>query len=179
MISNIKIIIKNIVSSCYRLTINNENRIEKYRKKGMKIGDDCRIYTDNIGSEPYLIEIGDNVTISNDVQFITHDGGIHVLRKDKLKNADLVGKIIVGNNTFVGAKSIIMPGITIGDNVIVGAGSIVTKSVENNVVICGVPAKKIKTIEEYYEDVKDKVIFTKNMPEDQKKIYILKEVENG
>lgn len=50
----------------------------------------------------------------------------------------------IGNNVFIGANSVIMPGITVADNVIIGAGSIVTKDVPSNVIVAGNPARVIK-----------------------------------
>jgi len=55
----------------------------------------------------------------------------------------------IGNNVFIGQKSIILCGSIIGDNTIIGAGSVVTGIVEGNSVYAGNPAKKIMTIEEY------------------------------
>lgn len=48
--------------------------IKYARYKGVHIGDECRIYIRSWGSEPFLISIGDNVTITSGVKFITHDG---------------------------------------------------------------------------------------------------------
>ena len=64
-----------------------------------------------------------------------------------------------------------MPGVTIGDNVVIGLGSIVTKDVESNSVVCGIPAKKIKTVQEYKEDIKDKVYPTGNLTIKDKRKY--------
>lgn len=67
----------------------------------MKIGEGCEIYsTANFSSEPYLITIGNNVRINANVQFITHDGGVWVLRnlKEERKKADIFGAISVANN---------------------------------------------------------------------------------
>ena len=50
----------------------------------------------------------------------------------------------IGKRCFIGANSIIMPGITIGDNVIVGSGSIVTKDVDAGCIVAGNPSKVIK-----------------------------------
>ncbi|WP_434938294.1 acyltransferase [Shewanella sp. HL-SH8] len=51
----------------------------------------------------------------------------------------------IGKNSFIGAGSIIMPGVIVGESSIVGAGSVVTKNVPDNVIVAGNPAKIIKT----------------------------------
>jgi exopolysaccharide acyltransferase PssR len=53
-------------------------------------------------------------------------------------------KTSIGKQCFIGARSIILPGVTIGDHVIVGAGSVVTKDVKPNCIVAGNPAKIIK-----------------------------------
>lgn len=53
-------------------------------------------------------------------------------------------KTIIGNDVWIGARAIIMDGVTIGDGAIVGAGAVVTKDVEPYSIVGGVPAKKIK-----------------------------------
>lgn len=164
----LKIFLKNIVMNIYRLTIDNTVLVDVLRKRGVSIGENCRIFSDSFGSEPYLVKIGNDVTISNNVQFITHDGGIHVLRKDFIPNEDLIGKIEIGNNCFIGANSIILPNVTIGDNVIIGAGSIVTKPIESNLVVAGVPARAIKTLDEYYKGIKTETISTHNLKKKEK-----------
>ncbi len=155
-----------------------KQRIKKYilRKKGVKIGKGVDIGDKvNFGSEPYLIEIADNVRISSNVNLITHDGGLWTLRKMKiLENADYFGKIVIGKNVNIGMNVAIMPGVKIGENSIVGFGAIVTKNVPPNTVVAGVPAKKIETIQEYYMKKKNKCDFTKNMNYKQKKEYLLR-----
>jgi len=151
-------------------------RADIFRKEGIKIGKNCSIYNKvSFGSEPYLIQIGDNVRLTNGVKFITHDGAMWVLRKlGLLDNADLFGQIIIGNNVHIGINAIIMPNVTIGDNVIIGVGAIVTKNIPSNSVAAGIPARVIKTIEEYYEKNKDIVDFTNNMNPKDKKDYLIK-----
>jgi len=58
------------------------------------------------------------------------------------------GKVILKNNSKIGSHSTILPGVIIGENSIIGAHSLVTKSIPDNVVAVGVPAKVIKTINE-------------------------------
>lgn len=153
-----------------------EERAELYRKMGVKIGKNSQIYFPvGFGSEPYLVEIGDNVRITKETQFITHDGGLWVLRNmGLLDGADLFGKITIGNNVHIGIKSVIMPGVTIGDNVIIGVGAVVTKDIPANSVAVGVPARVIKSIDEYYEKSKDLVDYTKKLGREGEKEFLLK-----
>ena len=116
-------------------------REKKARKLGMKIGKNCRLYSLNIPTEPYLVEIGNNVIISGDVKFITHDG-TYVLFKGH-DNGCVYGKIEIGDNCFIGLGAIITMGTTIGDNCIVGAGSVVRGKIPSNSVLMGNPAKVV------------------------------------
>lgn len=112
------------------------------KRIGVNVGNNCRIYTRYFGSEPFLISIGNNVTITANVSFITHDGSL-ILFSDEKGRRYKYQKIEVGNNVFIGVNSIVMPGIKIEDNVIVAAGSVLTKSVPAGVIVAGVPAKII------------------------------------
>ena len=104
----------------------------------------------NLGTEPYLISIGNHVTVSNDVSFVTHDGATWIFKENrKYKDVVKYGKIKIGNNCFIGTKSILLPGVEIGDNSIVAAGSVVTKKFPSGVVIGGNPAKVIKSTKEF------------------------------
>lgn len=118
------------------------------RARGVKIGDGCRIYTSSFGWEPWLISIGDRVTVTSGVQFITHDGATWLLRDEKGRRYRYA-PIEIGNDVFIGVNSIILPGVRIGNRVIVGAGSVVSRSIPNNCVVAGVPARFIKTFDEY------------------------------
>ena len=100
-----------------------ERKINYLRKKGVKIGKNCIIYTLSFSTEPYLIELGDHVAIGGDTKFITHEGSLTVFG-DNL-NGWLYGKIKIGNNVFIGINCIILLNTTIGDNCIIGAGSVV------------------------------------------------------
>lgn len=127
------------------------NPIGYARKQGTKVGENCKFVTaPNLGSEPWLIEIGNHVELSGYVTFITHDGSTWVFRdEEKYKDVIRYGKIIIHDNCFIGMGSYIMPGVEIGENSIVGAGSIVTKSIPANSVYAGNPAHKICSLEEF------------------------------
>ena len=130
----------------------------------------------NFGSEPYLISIGDNTTVSFDVAFVTHDAATKVIRNLPGRNKETViyAPIKIGKNCFIGCRSVILPGVTIGDNVIIGAGSIVNRDIPSNTVAAGSPCKEICSLEEYEEKHKDDFLYMVNLPFDKKKQYLLK-----
>ena len=103
-------------------------------------------------TEPWCVTLGDNVHITNDVIFVCHDGGT-LLFRHLVPDLEITQPITVGNNVFIGTRSIIMRGVTIGDNVVVAAGSVVSKDLPDNGVYGGVPAKLIKPIDEYFEKI--------------------------
>lgn len=136
-----------------RLFLSNQYTKYKIYSKylDIKFGDGVRIlHYPRWGSEPFLIEIGNNVTITRGVTFVNHDGGVALFREE-YPGLNFYGKIKIGNNVFIGINSIILPGVTIGDNVVIGAGTIVNKDIQSNTVVAGVPVKKIKDLSEYKE----------------------------
>ena len=56
---------------------------------------------------------------------------------------ELLGGVIVGNDSFIGTNSVVKQGVSIGENVVIGAGSVVIKDVLNNTKVAGNPSKKI------------------------------------
>mgnify|MGYP000849565594 CR=1 FL=1 len=158
-----------IIKSVYRQTF--WDGVKYAKSLGVKVGEGCCIYKVHWGSEPYLIEIGDHVQITNDVRFFTH-GSSWVLR-EKYPDFDFFGKIKIGNNVYIGNCAIIMPGVTIGNNVIVGAGSIVTKSVPENKVIAGNPARILSDIEDFEKKIIPYNLKTKGLKFETKKKILL------
>jgi acetyltransferase-like isoleucine patch superfamily enzyme len=139
------------------------NKIAYLRKLGVRIGQDCDLLNTvkNFGTEPWLIEIGRRVTLAEGVILYTHDGANRVFR-DQLPNSsrwgNRFGTIRILDNCFIGANTIIMPGVQIGPNSIVGAGSVVAKDVPPQTVVAGVPAEMIYTLAEYIESYQRKMI---------------------
>ena len=124
------------------------------RRKGVTVGSDCRIYIYSFGSEPFLINIGDEVTITKGVRLLTHDGSTCLIRNDNGVRFQKYMPIDIGNCVFIGINSIVMPGVSIGDKTIVGAGSVVTKSLKGNAVYAGNPARYLCSFEEYSVSIK-------------------------
>lgn len=116
---------------------------------GVKVGSNCRIYIRSFGSEPFLIEIGDRVTITSGVKLLTHDGATWLIRNATGQRFQRYAPITIGNDVFIGVNSIIMPGVSIGNRVIVAAGSVVTSSIPDDSVVAGVPAREVSSFEKY------------------------------
>lgn len=85
-------------------------------------------------TNPRGVHVGAHSYIAFDVALLTHDLTRGVRRHT-----------IIGKNCFVGARSILMPGVTVGDGSIVGAGSVVTTDVPPGAIAAGNPARVIKT----------------------------------
>lgn len=122
--------------------------------KGVRFGRGAKILLgDNsgIGENSYLvcmdiINIANDVMIGPEVMILT--GGHDYHQTDKLlREQEIITKpIIIESNVWIGARAIILPGVTIGSGSIVAAGSVVTKNVPNNTIVGGNPAKVIKNI---------------------------------
>jgi acetyltransferase-like isoleucine patch superfamily enzyme len=131
----------------------NQNTIYKYfRKQGATIGEGCCISIRNLGPQPYLVSIGNNVWITAEVIFHTYDGGVLVFTP-KYPNQHLggCGPIIIEDNVVIGRRAQLMPNIRIGKNSIVGAGSVVISDVPPNSIVMGVPARVIGSFSKYEE----------------------------
>jgi acetyltransferase-like isoleucine patch superfamily enzyme len=107
------------------------------------------------GSEPWLITMGDNVYITAGVQFVTHDGGTLILRKE-IPDLEWTAPIVIGDDVYIGIRATILPGVTIGSRSIIAAGAVVSRDVPPNTVVGGVPARPICTTDEYLAKMKAK-----------------------
>ena len=129
-------------------------RVQHARKCGVSVGENCRIYIEEWGTEPFLITIGDNVTVTSGVKMITHDGSTSLIRDVDGKRYQRFAPISIGSNVFIGVDSIIMPGVCIGDNCVVGAGSVVTRDIPDGSVVAGNPARKVTDFASFAEKIR-------------------------
>jgi maltose O-acetyltransferase len=128
--------------------------LDKLIKRGLRIGKNFKRMGGVIidASHCYHITIGDNVILAPRVHVLAHDSSFG-LYTGKTRAAN----VTIGNNVFVGAGTIILPGVHIGNRVIIGAGSIVTKDIPDNTVAAGNPAKVICGIDDYLAKEKAKM----------------------
>lgn len=136
----------------YRLR--GEYTTEKLISMGMKVGKNFGRLNGVIldPSHCWLIEIGDDVTLAPRVHVLCHDASTKTFM-----NYTKVGKVTIGNRVFVGAESVVLPGVTIGDDVVIGANSTVTHNIPPNSVAVGSPARVICTLEEYIQKEKERM----------------------
>lgn len=137
------------IKTIIRGTIN----LDRLKKDGLVVGDNFHAQ-EGVIIDPghcWLIEIGNNVTLAPRVHVLAHDASTkNILGYTK------IGNVKIGNNVFIGAGAIIMPGVEIEDNTIIGAGSIVTKNLQSGVYV-GNPCRLIYTYEEYIEKEREKM----------------------
>jgi acetyltransferase-like isoleucine patch superfamily enzyme len=159
-----------------------QNPVEYARSLGVKVGQDTRLLNikpgpGTFGSEPYLVTLGDRVTVTANVQFVTHDGGVWVFREQE-PDIDVFGEIVVGDNVFIGYGAILLPNVHVGNNVVIGAGAIVTKDVPDNVVVAGIPAKVVCSLSDYEQSVMSKCLRIRHLSSDEKKKVLLEKYRN-
>lgn len=150
--------------------------VQYARWLGVRVGDDRRfigVSSATFGSEPYLVSIGDHVTITAGVRFVTHGGGVWVFR-ERYPDIDVIKPISVGRNVFIGLNSIILPGVTIGRDCVVGAGSVVTRDAPSGVVVAGCPARVIKSVDEYEDSVLAEASFVKRSGPEAKRAWLVR-----
>ena len=90
------------------------------------------------------LQIGENVMMGPDVVILTHT---HIYDRTDIPmghQGSRVAEVKIGNDVWIGMRSIIMPGVRIGNGVIIGAGAVVTKDVPDYAIVGGVLAKILK-----------------------------------
>lgn len=150
--------IKKILKKISLIYLSKIDHVKFAKHVGVNMGKDIFIYGDPIsmfGSEPWCITLGNNVHITREVLFVTHDGGT-LLYRNRIPDLEITAPIVIGNDVYIGVRSIIMPGVKVGNNCIIAAGSVVTKDVPDNSVVGGIPAKFIKTSDDYLAGITKK-----------------------
>lgn len=137
------------------------------KKRGMDIKGKPNYIGENVyfdGADYSKINLNDNVTISREVMFLTHDYSMHtvykgldienlqkVIDKDNQDSLLILKGISVGKNSFIGARSSLLPGTKIGDNVLVGACSVVRGNIPDNSIVMGNPAKIVGNTDKWID----------------------------
>lgn len=127
---------------------------EKLVSMGMKVGKNFKRLHGTIldPGHCWLIEIGDDVTMAPRVHVLCHDASTKLFL-----GHTKIGKVSIGNRVFIGANTVILPGVHIGDDVIVGANSTVTHDIPSRSVAVGSPAKVIGSLDAYLEKEKQRM----------------------
>lgn len=155
----LKNLIKKIV---YREKADSESYVAWLRKQGAKVGERVNVFvptkTTIDMTRPWLIDIGDDVQITEGVTILTHGYDWSVLKKVYGEILGSSGGVVIGNNVFIGMNATILKGVHIGNNVIIGANSLVNKNIPDNVVVAGNPCRIIMTLDDYYQKRKESQI---------------------
>lgn len=136
----------------YRLR--GEFTTEKLIRMGMNVGKNFK-RLNGVILDPghcWLIDIGDDVTMAPRVHILCHDASTKTFL-----GYTKIGRVKIGNNVFIGADTVVLPGVTIGNNVVVGANSTVTYDVPDNTVVAGTPARVICSLEQYIDKEKQRM----------------------
>ncbi|MBQ5837916.1 MAG: sugar O-acetyltransferase [Clostridia bacterium] len=103
------------------------------------------------------IFIGDNVMIAPNVTICTGTHPVDPTLREKVVQYNL--PVHIKRNAWIGAGSVILPGVTVGENSVIGAGSVVTKDIPDNVVAVGNPCKVMREIND-----RDKLFYHRDRP---------------
>ncbi len=112
--------------------------------KPLKIGDDVDLALDVIITTNGGVEIGNRVLIGYRAQILSQNHLIPEKKGRIFGSGHEKKKVVIGDDVWIGANAVILPGVTIGEGSVIAAGSIVNKDVEPFSIVGGVPAKVIK-----------------------------------
>lgn len=131
--------------------IRGEQDLNKLIERGLKLGNNLTRMSGCIidPSHCWHIEIGDDVILAPNVHILAHDASTKLFL-----NYTRIANVRIGNKVFIGAGTIILPGVSIGDNVIIGAGSVVSQNIPTNAVAIGSPARVICSLDDYIKKEK-------------------------
>ncbi len=128
--------------------------VQALKKRGLTIGKRPNIQygVDIDWSHCWHISIGDDVTLAPRVHILAHDASTK-----KHLGLTRIGKVEIGDRVFIGASSIVLPGVTIGSDVVIGAGSVVSRNIPTGVAAAGNPAKVICSLDDYLSRRKEEI----------------------
>jgi maltose O-acetyltransferase len=129
-----------------RQRLRRDARAARLAAAGLRMGRDVYLAPE-VTIDPdfcWLVSIGDETTIAPGVRILAHDASTkrHI-------GYSRVGRVEIGRRVFVGADSLVLPGVTIGDDAIVGAGSVVQRDVAAGAVVAGNPARPLSNTDDY------------------------------
>ena len=90
------------------------------------------------------VSIGDHTLIGPNTHIYTACHSLNT--QERLDDVEFGKAVTIGKNVWIGSNAVVLPGVTIGDGAIVAAGAVVSKDIEENLIVGGVPAKKIKSL---------------------------------
>jgi maltose O-acetyltransferase len=134
-----RFLVSSFINSCGKdLRVKRNADISMFIKIGdySELGTNCIIQSNTI--------IGDYVIMGPDVKIYTKNHGYQDLSIPIALQPVTEEKVVIGNDVWLGANVVVTPGVTIGNHVVVAAGAIVTKDVQDNSIVGGVPARVIK-----------------------------------
>jgi maltose O-acetyltransferase len=108
------------------------------RRSGASIGRNTRISQGCTIDLRSGLAIGNNVSVSPEVMILAGSHDVHAPRFN-----DIAGFIAIEDHVWIGARAIVLPGVTLGRGAVVAAGSVVTKNVAPLTIVAGVPAKPV------------------------------------
>ncbi len=138
----------------FKALLRGEQDLDKLKRRGLVVGAN---FTKMGGvlidpSHCWHINIGDNVVLAPRVHILAHDTSTKVFL-----DYTRVANTVIGNNVFIGAGTIVLPGVTIGNNVVIGAGSVVANDIPNESVAVGNPARVVKSLNDFLEENKQRM----------------------
>jgi maltose O-acetyltransferase len=120
--------------------------IDALRAQGMVIGERCFLGR-GVLFDPiccWLITVGDRCTFAPGAMIFCHDASMK-----RSTGYTEVRRTTIGDRVYVGARAIVLPGVTVGSDVVIAAGAVVSRDVEAGTVVAGVPARPIGSAAEH------------------------------
>ena len=144
-----RILAQKVLHQLARSCIHGGLRLSLYRAMGVRIGEHAFVGMDTWLDDqfPELVEIEDDVVISFRVTVVVHDDARRMDRTEAGKEAGTVAPVRLRRGCYLGAGSLILPGVTVGEKAVVAAGAVVTRDVPPRALVAGVPARVVRALD--------------------------------